>query len=209
MYTTKERVVLGLGIIAFTVSFLFYTLNAEGYRETDNNYIYVFKEYDNPFEETIEDKLYSELDSAIEIADARAFTESRKRAEEDLQEQIREEIRLGEIEMLAQLIEAEAGNQDYIGKCLVADTVLNRRDGGWGETIEEVIMADYQFSCVFDGGYTKAAWTISDESFKAAYEEYEKDMLERVNGNVLYFTAGGWGKYGRPAFIHDDHYFCY
>ena len=35
---------------------------------------------------------------------------------EDTQEQIQEEIRLGDMELVAQLVEAEAGNQSFEGK---------------------------------------------------------------------------------------------
>ena len=43
---------------------------------------------------------------------------------EDTEEQIQEEIKLGEMELLAQLVEAEAGNQCFEGKCLVVDVCL-------------------------------------------------------------------------------------
>jgi hypothetical protein len=117
----------------------------------------------------------------------------RTRAEEveqAIREEIEEEIRLGEMELLAQLIEAEAGNQDYEGKCLVADVVLNRIDSDRFEsTIESVIFESGQFSCIADGGFDKAAWHISDDSFKAARQEYEAGKGNRLDNTILFFTA--------------------
>ena len=123
----------------------------------------------------------------------------------DTDEQIQEEIRLGEMELLAQLIEAEAGNQDFIGKCLVADTVLNRLEEGWGESIEDVIFDDGQFSSVDDGGFDKAGWHISQESFMAAQQEYNATV--RMDKLVLYFRTGRYSEYCKPMYVHGAHYF--
>ena len=123
----------------------------------------------------------------------------------DSEEQIQEEIRLGEMELLAQLIEAEAGNQDFIGKCLVADVVLNRLEEGWGDSIEAIIFDDGQFSCIDDGGFDKAGWHISEESFMAAKQEYEATV--RMDEIIKYFTAGRYNPYCRPMYKHGDHYF--
>lgn len=138
-------------------------------------------------------------------------------ATEDTEEQIEDEIAEGEIEMLAQLIEAEAGNQDYIGKCLVADVVLNRVDSDiFPDTIEGVIFEHYrrkcdgvdcyQFATVKYGTFEKAGWNISAESLTAARQEYES---ERLDDCILYFTAGGFNDYCIPAYVYGDHYFGY
>lgn len=132
--------------------------------------------------------------------------ENLKRAEE-LEEEIEEEIRDGKIELLAQLVEAEAGNQDYIGKCLVADVVLNRiKSDRFPDSIEEVIFEEGQFSCISDGGFDKAGWNISEDSFKAARHEY---MALEIDYDILFFTAGGYNKYCIPAYKYGDHYFGY
>lgn len=135
----------------------------------------------------------------------------------DTEEQIAEEIRDGEIEMLAQLVQAEAGNQDYRGMCLVADVVLNRVVSGiFPDSIEEVIaqyLTDkhggkhYQFSTYIDGSLENAGWYISDEARKAAYQEYMAER--RIDDNVLYFTAGSYNPFCTPAYKYGDHYFGY
>lgn len=135
----------------------------------------------------------------------------RTRAEEveqSIREEIEEEIRLGEMELLAQLIEAEAGNQDYEGKRLVADVVLNRIDSGRFEnSIESVIFESGQFSCIADGGFDKAAWHISEDSFKASKQEYEAGKGNRLDNTILFFTAGYYNPYCVPMYRHGDHYF--
>lgn len=86
---------------------------------------------------------------------------------------------LSDIVMLTRIIHAEAGNQDYIGKQLVADVVLNRCDK-FDQSVEEVIFAKNQFSTVCDGAYQRAA--------------YE-------------YTAGYYNPYCVPMYVHGDHYF--
>lgn len=125
----------------------------------------------------------------------------------DEQEQIRTEIMYGEVEMLAQLVEAEAGNQDELGKRYVADVVLNRVDSPlFPDTVQEVIFQDEpaQFSVTIDGALDKAGWRISDESRRVALEEYEGP---RKNYDILYFTSGEYNSSGTPSFIYGNHYF--
>lgn len=132
---------------------------------------------------------------------------------DDSEEQIAEEVMYGEIEMLAQLIQAEAGNQDFKGKCLVADVVLNRVESDvFPNSVEEVIQDRWpcvQFSTVstLDGSYEKAGWYISDDARKAAYQEYMAER--RIDDNVLYFTAGSYNPFCTPAYKYGDHYFGY
>ena len=168
------------------------------------------------------------LDNSISILSARISALEVKldslESTEDIEKQIADEIKEGEIEALAQLVEAEAGNQDYIGKCLVADVVLNRVDsnkfpakpGMFADTIEGIISEHYirksdgedcyQFSTVKYGAYEEAGWHISEESYAAARQEYES---ERLDDRILYFTAGYYNPCCIPAYVHGDHYFGY
>lgn len=137
---------------------------------------------------------------------------------EDSEEQIRDEIVEGEIETLAQLIEAEAGCEDYLGKCLVADVVLNRiQDDSFPNSVTGVIFEHhvrksdgvdcYQFATVKYGTFEEAGWYISEDSFKAAYQEYYSP--KRIDEKILYFTAGGYNEYCKPAYKYGRHYFGY
>ena len=108
-------------------------------------------------------------------------------ATEDSDEQIAEEIYLGELELLAQLVEAEAGNQPFEGKCLVADVILNRVESpDFPDTISEVIFQKnpIQFSTVYNGAFEKAAWNMKESDYAAVM--YEVEMHE--NKEFLYFN---------------------
>lgn len=117
---------------------------------------------------------------------------------------IAEEIRLGEMELVAQLVQAEAGNQDLKGKQLVADVVYNRvEDPRFPDTVEEVIYQDRQFSVIRNGSFDRAAWEIDEDSFKASETEYYKK--NRKNQNILYFNTVP--ENGSDAFKCGAHWF--
>lgn len=110
-----------------------------------------------------------------------------------------------EIDLMAAIAEAEAGNQGIMGKRLVVDVILNRVDSDYfpGQ-IEKVIYQPNQFTCISDGGFEKAISNISDESYAAVYDE----LLERTDHDILFFTAGNYGQYGIPVYQYQDHFFC-
>ena len=119
------------------------------------------------------------------------------------EEEIAEEIRFGEMELIAQLVMAEAGNQDLTGKRYVADVVLNRVDSDeFPDTVEEVIFQKNQFSVIENGDFDDAGWTITEECYEAVKLEYEK----RLNYDILYFSRGP-SKYASNHFKHQDHWF--
>ena len=104
---------------------------------------------------------------------------------EDSEEQIEEEIYLGELEELAQLVEAEAGNQSFEGKCLVVDCILNRVESPlFPDNIHDVIFQDGQFSVMKNGAWEKAAWNMKEDDFAAVWCEVEL----HTNRDVLYFN---------------------
>lgn len=122
----------------------------------------------------------------------------------DTEEQIQEEIYLGELELLAQLVEAEAGNQEFEGKCLVVDVILNRVESDeFPNTISEVIFQDGQFSVIKNGAFDKAAWNMQESDYAAVMCEVQMHQ----NKDVLYFNncshVAGTGK----KFKVGDHWF--
>jgi len=125
--------------------------------------------------------------------------------EEELEE-IRNEIYYGELEELALLVQAEAGNQDELGKRYVADCVLNRvNDPDFPDNIHDVIYQTNptQFSPTVNGGIEKAGYTITEDVFQIVLEEAE----QKTNDTVIYFRTQKYGSSGHPAFKHGDHYF--
>lgn len=128
---------------------------------------------------------------------------------EDTEEQIQEEIRLGELELLAQLVEAEAGNQPFEGKCLVVDVILNRVESpDFPDTIEEVIFQKdpIQFSTAYNGALEKAGWNMQESDYAAVMYEValhnNKDFKffnnsENVSGEGEAVKVGGhWFREG-------------
>lgn len=109
-----------------------------------------------------------------------------------------------EIELLARLIHAEAGNQDLTGKKLVADVVLNRvASPAFPDTIEDVIFQRGQFSVVNNGALEDARQTVTAEDYEAAISE----LSDQIDYEILYFDCNGYPRYGTPAYKHGGHYF--
>lgn len=125
---------------------------------------------------------------------------------EPTEEDILEEERLGDMELIAQMVEAEAGNQDLLGKRLVADVILNRVDSDkFPNTVEEVLFQSYQFSSILDGNFDKAAWHMSEDSFRAVEMEWYRDY--RADSEILYFSTTHVN--GKGGYRHDAHWFSY
>lgn len=123
---------------------------------------------------------------------------------EDTAEQIAEEITEGEMELLAQLVEAEAGNQDLEGKRLVASVVLNRvRDERFPNTVEDVIFQNNQFSVVKNGAWERAAYNMQQSDYDAVWLEYQ----DQINTEVLYFNNSPEVYGSGTPFKHGGHYF--
>lgn len=113
-------------------------------------------------------------------------------------------IATDKIMLLAQLIEAEAGNQDIIGMMYVGNVVLNRVNSpAYPNNIEEVIYQPGQFTVIRNGRFNRVRNSISANAVTAA--------IAAMSGNgdqgILYFGTrprngiGHW-KYG-------GHWFSY
>lgn len=124
--------------------------------------------------------------------------------EDELAEQKRNYITT----LAAQMIEAEAGNQPLLGRRLVADVIYNRIDSDiFPNTIEEVLFQKYQFSPIGDGRFYEMEGHISEESWVAAVEEYDKNT--RVNTEILYFCSLAVNANGKNPFKVKDMWFAY
>lgn len=115
-----------------------------------------------------------------------------------------------EMEMVALMVCAEAGNQDLDGMRLVTDVILNRMDSNKfpdQNTAEEVLFASGQFGPIADGRYWEMGWIIDDypDVYKAVEMEWERET--RLDQNVLYFNTS-WDN-GKNPFKHGDHWFSY
>lgn len=91
-----------------------------------------------------------------------------------------------DLDLLARVIEAEAGAEPYNGKLAVGTVVMNRVASGYhgGRNIKDIIYQPYQFSCVKDGHINRVA---SKDSIKAAkqvlggYRSFSKKVLYFCN----------------------------
>lgn len=118
-------------------------------------------------------------------------------------EELEEEAFYDSLEELAICVEAEAGNQELLGKRMVVDVILNRVDDpDWPNTIKEVIEQKYAFSSFWNGAMDRAE--PSEETYKAVAMELEN----RSYPGLYYFTAENYGEYGTPWKKVGDHYFC-
>lgn len=100
--------------------------------------------------------------------------------------------------LIAKVVMAEAGNQDYIGKRLVVDVILNRLNSErWANTVAGVIYAADQF--------THPASYYTDECMAAV----EAECMERLDYEIMYFRAHYFFSEHPQAYPHGDHYFSY
>lgn len=111
-----------------------------------------------------------------------------------------------DLDLLAAIVYAEAGDQDFIGQRLVADVVLNRvASPAWPNTVSGVVYQAGQFSPVTDGGLDRAWGNVSESCYEAARLALAGD---RIDTQVIYFSMYGCAN-GVFAYQHGDHYFGY
>lgn len=109
-----------------------------------------------------------------------------------------------EIDLIALVTMAEAEGECEEGKRLVIDTILNRVDSDipyWPDTIAEVIYQKHQFTSMWNGRVDRCY--VREDIRQLVIEE----LVSRTNTDVVYFTAGKYGKYGTPLFQVGGHYF--
>ena len=108
-----------------------------------------------------------------------------------------------EIDLIALVTMAEAEGESEKGKRLVIDIILNRVDHEkFPNTIKEVIYQPHQFTSIHNGRINKCY--VTDEISQLVEEE----LVTRTNDEVIFFTAGEYGKYGKPLFSVGNHYFA-
>ena len=125
----------------------------------------------------------------------------------DPEDIVRETEYWDSLELLAAVVEAEAGNQDLTGKRLVVDVVLNRVDSPlFPDNIVDVLEQELQFTTMHNRAVEEAGWHMQEDDYKAVMMEISG---ERLDYDIYFFTAGEYNSCGRPAYIHGDHYFSY
>lgn len=118
--------------------------------------------------------------------------------------EIEDEVQLSEdeIELIALVTMAEAEGECEEGKRLVIDTILNRVDSEYfPDNVHDVIYQPNQFSSMWNGRVDRCE--VREDICQLVREE----LKVRVNYEVMFFTAGDYGKYGTPMFQVENHYF--
>ena len=109
-----------------------------------------------------------------------------------------------EVSLIALVTNAEAEGESEYGKRLVIDTILNRVDNDrFPDTVHDVIYQKNQFSSMW--GKDRRVDRV--KSTKKLCDLVREEASNRTNAEVLYFTAGDYGKYGKHLFKVGNHYF--
>lgn len=119
--------------------------------------------------------------------------------EEECEEEI---LSNNDIELIALVTMAEAEGECEEGKRLVIDTILNRVNSEYfPDTVYDVIYQKSQFSSMWNGRVDKCY--VQDDICELVREE----LKQQSNYEVMFFTAGNYGRYGTPMFQVGNHYF--
>lgn len=111
-----------------------------------------------------------------------------------------------DLDLLAALVWAEAGDQDFIGKRIVADCVLNRvRSAAWPGSVEAVIYQPGQFSVVANGRLSQGFYNADAECYEAARLALSGDHYDT---QVIYFSMYYCAN-GQFAYQWGDHFIGY
>lgn len=161
-----------------------------------------YKIYDDgniPLEIKYSNSPYAGVTAAIQIKSS-AFVDDRLEYEPIVSEPSNNELP-DYFEYLCQCVEAEAGDQDYLGKCYVVDVILNRVDSKYfPDNVVDVINEPRQFEVVLNGRINKVE--VTESTRQAVMEE----LIDRKNYEILFFCMWkfDWCEF---LFKHGDHYF--
>ena len=121
---------------------------------------------------------------------ALAAAEAQAEAEAQAAAQVSASVSQADLDLMAAIIECEAGGEPYEGKIGVGAVVMNRvRSSQFPNTISEVIYQSGQFSPVASG---KLASVLSRGARQDCYDA-ARDVFAGANtvGDCLFFHAGG------------------
>ena len=104
------------------------------------------------------------------------------------QQSIYDDFDYKDIDLFAQVVEAEATSGDFDNKCNVASVVWNRlRDDKYKDTLNGVLTRPNQFSCVSDGRIHTV--TVTEEDYQAIMYTYY--ICDTTNGCVAFDNVNG------------------
>jgi hypothetical protein len=101
-----------------------------------------------------------------------------------------------DIDVIAEVVQGEAGNQEMIGKVAVAMTMLNRMDRT-GRSAESIAIEAYNAYPYYG--------PVSADSYRAV--EIAMENRDLFPDDMMYFRAGNYHDFGVPYMQIQDHYF--
>lgn len=110
------------------------------------------------------------------------------------------ELYPNDLYLVAQCVEAEAGNQGALGKAYVVDCIYNRFEQGDYNSLTDVILESGQFESVSNGMIYN---TPTDETIQVCKDEW----FNRTNSEIRYFRTGHYHSFGHRCFPYKDHFF--
>lgn len=114
-------------------------------------------------------------------------------------------IKKKELEILAHLIEGEAGDQNDNCQQAVGQVVMNRVNSkGYPNSIESVVFQKGQYACTWDGNYDR---TPSKQAYRNAKAVLTGNVCIKVPENVVFQSqfkqgSGVWKKIGTETFCY-------
>lgn len=161
---------------------------------------------------SVRDGVHSPVYSVLQTMDRDELTDMRAREEyeepvlETASEPEAPAYGQSELDLLAALVWAEAGDQPIPeGLCYVCDVVLNRVDSpAWPNTIADVIYQPGQFSVVNNGALNRAFGNVP----QVCYDAVQSQLAGRLNYDIIYFSMG-YNANGTLAFTHGTHFYSY
>ena len=87
---------------------------------------------------------------------------------------------MDELELLARIIQCEAGGEGEVGRAAVATVIMNRvrvLEGEYGRynTLRDVLFAPRQFECVTGSNPTQNIWSMSPQGIHYSIAEWALD----------------------------------
>lgn len=125
-----------------------------------------------------------------------------------------------ELILLAQTVLGEAEGESYLGKLGVANCVMNRtRDPRWGNTVQEVALQKWQFSCFNAGSprimpmmrpskhVSRAIWRDCIKASTSAMFHFEEDPSMGADHYLVTSIkdSTSWSKGRQPVAIIGNH----
>lgn len=157
---------------------------------------------------TVRDGIHTPVYAVLQTMDRDELADMRNAEPYNFETEVANPVANSDLDLLAALVWAEAGDQDEIGQWIVADCVCNRasdRHPEWPSTISEVIYQPGQFSVVANGRLAQGFQNATPLNYEVAQRALSG---EHYDTQVIYFSMYYCAN-GAFAYQHGDHFIGY